>query len=338
MRRTPDTAEGFLRRSIVSPITQQRYLTACAAVVAFSGGPKPRCDDLKAWDQILVRFIEHTFLLGEAVSVARYALYGVIYSLDLARRSAATLPLAKATVRAFTKRAPESSRDPPPIEWCWLLLDCLIAGAASGTHLLTAAFAFLSLDSYLRPSEALALRKRDVCPPRRGAAATGWALTIAPQGGAPAKNQQFDAGVIVGSHDRGWVCKVLELLYLACDNDDDFLFKNLALTDVERVFREYSRKLRFKILPHGMRHAGPSHDAVVHHVRIEDIFTRGRWLALDSCRRYAKPAALLRQLRVLTPQQLAAAKDISEKGPNDLICKLRGWLGFRPEGRKRKRQ
>ena len=74
----------------------------------------------------------------------------------------------------------------------------------------------------------------------------------------------------------------------------------------------------------------------LHYPRIEDIFFRGRRLALDSCRRCAKPAALLRQLRGGAPQQLAAAKVISENGPNDLICKLRGGLGYRPEGRKRK--
>ena len=327
-------SEGFLRRARVAVVTRERYSLAYAAVVAFNRNRAPPLTDTKTWDSLVVRYIEHLFLLGEHIFAARYALYGVIFYLELPRRAATTLPKAKETLRGFAKSSPEVSRDPPPIEVVWLLVDALLRrGSESISYLMAAALSVICFDGYVRPSEALAIRRRDVTPPTLGAAARGWAITIAPIGGRPSKNAQFDSGFVVGILDRNWVCNVVDALYSAAASDDDFLFGSLTLNSLESMFRESSRVLGIKILPHGLRHAGPSHDAVVNKMSIEDIQVRGRWLSLESCRHYSKPAALLRQLRCLSRQQLLNSQGYAQTIPERLTTELKRKLSSRTEGR-----
>ena len=321
----------------MAAVTRERYRSAYSAVIAFNRSRTPAFTDMKTWDSLLVRYIEHLFLLGEHIFAARYALYGVIFHLELPRRAATTLPRAKETLRGFAKSSPEVSRDPPPIEVVWLLVDALLRRSPeSPSYLMAAAFAIICFDGYVRPSEALAIRRRDVTPPTMGAAARGWAITIAPAGGRPSKNAQFDAGFVVGIFDREWVCNVVSALYFAAASDDDPLFGSLNLAGLESMFRECSRTLGIKILPYGLRHAGPSHDAVVNKMSIEDIQARGRWMSLESCRHYSKPAALLRQLRCLSRQQLSNSQGYAQTIPDRLSSELKRVLGSRPEGRHRK--
>ncbi len=79
---------------------------------------------------------------------------GVGFALDLVSRDAQTFPLAKKSLKGFTRKAPEPSRDPPPYKLVWLL------GTLKGRRGMQAAAALtlLAADAYLRPSEALALR------------------------------------------------------------------------------------------------------------------------------------------------------------------------------------
>ena len=77
---------------------------------------------------------------------------------------------------------------------------------------MAAALAVICFEVYVRPSGALAIRRGDVTPPTLGAAARGWAITIAPAGGRPSKNAQFDVGFVVGILGREWVCNVVGAL------------------------------------------------------------------------------------------------------------------------------
>ena len=102
------------------------------------------------------------------------------------------------------------------------------------------------------------------------------------------------------------------------------------------MFRECSRILGVKVLVHGLRHVGPSHDAVANKMSIEDIQVRGRRMSLESCRHYTKPAALLRQLRCLSRQQLLYSQGYAKTIPERITSELKRKLGSRPEGRHRK--
>lgn len=90
---------------------------------------------------------------------------GVIFAEDFARRSASTLPLSKASLKAFAKRSPDVLRDPPADDVVWLTIADLLAPPRTRTRTLSAAFVAVAFDCYLRPSEALGLRRCDVSPP-----------------------------------------------------------------------------------------------------------------------------------------------------------------------------
>ena len=255
---------------------------------------------------MLDKFLEALYLGGEGLAAARYALYGTAFVLELVTRSPLVLPLSKAALKGFKTLCPESTRDPPPWEAIFLLAMSLVTGKLVRVNVLVAILVLLAFDCYLRPSEALNLRKQDVTAPRSGTRNCSWSLVIAPQGGAPAKNRQFDAGVVVGGSGRDFVAIVLEALYLRTAAGS-LLFEGVSLSVLESVFRSRRAALGFNdltLVPHGLRHAGPSHDFHYNQVGLPALQARGRWLSADSVRRYAKPAMLLRQLAKVSAADL----------------------------------
>lgn len=322
-RAAADADPGFLRRAFVSGTTQARYRQAVDAAVAFSRRAAPSRRNLQAWDELLVAWAEFLYLEGEQVYAARYAVFGAIYLLDLPKKCAQTLPLAKATLKSFGRHAPERSRDPPPIEHRWLFADTLCRLCAPPVGPLAAAFTLLSFDCYLRPSEALGLKKADVTPARRGTAARRWALTLAPATGRrTAKNFQFDTGVVVGHHERTWAVDIVKVLVRRAKADTALLFDGLDLAALEEAYRAASADLKVCVVPHGMRHGGPSHGSVVHGDELAQVQTRGRWLATDSCRHYTKPASLLRKLKELSDVQVSLARRLERELPGRLTSLL----------------
>ena len=209
----------------------------------------------------------------------------------------------------------------------WLLTEWLLTPPLEFVKVMAAAFCCLAFDAYLRPSEALNLTRAAVGRPRRAAAACRWSLTIAPRPGqVPAKNRTFDAGVVVGGFDRMWVADRVLAPLMSDLPVGTSLFRSLDLHSLEALFVEASKDLAFKIVPHGLRHAGPSHDAVVHKAAVHDLQCRGRWLSIESCRVYTKPAALLRSVGLLSDSQLRQARRFSGHLPNTLSSSLKQVL------------
>ncbi|CAK0840824.1 unnamed protein product, partial [Prorocentrum cordatum] len=273
-------------------VLAQRYGDCYAAVVRFARAV-PAVTDVGQWDKLLVEYMEFLFLDGAAVSAARDALDGVAWTLDFPIKSPSCFALAKATLRAFSRRAPEKSRDPPREELFWLFVDFSIQHELH----LVGFFAVLAWDCYLRPPEAIELRKEDLCPPVTGASIQKWSITVAPSTrDRPAKNRQFDAGVVAAWQDRRWMEPLLKSVFERT-KPGELLLRGLTLAAVEKAFNQASDHLGYKVVPHGMRHGGPSHDAFKNGVGLPDIQSRGRWMCAESCRIYMKPAALLRSIQ-----------------------------------------
>ena len=198
---------GFLKKLTVTPVTRKRYEASYADVVRFLGRAVPSAKSMDAWDLALEAYIEKLYLAGDRISVARYAFHGVAFVNEWPRKDPSLMPRARLALLGFARSSPEHCRDPPCMEQVILAIDYFLNRAVGDQLLLcamAAAHAWLSLDCYLRPSEGLAIVGAAISRPRAGAAAQGWALTIAPRGGPPAKNRRFDASVVVGARDRGW--------------------------------------------------------------------------------------------------------------------------------------
>ncbi len=286
-------------------MTADRYESAAARLVKYYGKPL-RSVSHGQLDAILAEYMEHLYLQGETAAVARYALYGVSFVMDLVTRDHQVFPLSKKTLKGFMRKAPEPSRDPPPYQLAWLAADFFVRSYRGRLGALAAAATLIAADGYLRPSEALGLRKEDFFCSGRGTQQE-WSVVVAPLTRAlPAKNKQFDDGFIAGAHDRTYVKSLLKLLVPSTSLGEK-VFAPLSLPHWEKMFRAFSKEEGVRMTPHGLRHTGPSHDFHAHKTPLHSLQMRGRWLCIESCRRYAKPARLLRGVAALSKGQLLRA-------------------------------
>ncbi|CAK0862131.1 unnamed protein product, partial [Prorocentrum cordatum] len=222
-------------------VLAQRYRDCCAAVARFARAV-PAVADVGQSDKLLVEYMEFLFLDGAAVSAARYALYGVAWTLDFPIKPPSCCALAKATLRAFFRRAPEKSRGPPCEEMLWLFVDFFIQHEL---HLVGFS-AVLAWDCYLWPSEAIELRKGDLCPPVTGASIQKRSITVAPSArDRPAKNRQVDTGVVAAWQDRRWMEPLLKSVFERT-KPGELLFRGLTLAAVEKAFNQASDHLGYK--------------------------------------------------------------------------------------------
>ena len=139
--------------------------------------------------------------------------------------------------------------------------------------------------------------------------------------GVPAKNREFDASVIVGAFDRPWVTRIVEALARRA-GPGQLLLGPLTLPTFERLFARARTALRLQglpVSPHALRHAGPSHDAWKFDSPLPAIQARGRWKNVESVRRYAKPAGMLRTKAALAPLQRAEGERLLRILPRLLL-------------------
>ena len=135
-------------------------------------------------------------------------------------------------------------------------------------------------------------------PPKRARGLYSlWSLTPHPfDQQVPSKSGEFDDTVLVGNAnpERNFVARLLALVHRPAAS---LLFHGLALHRYEKLVRSTSEQLGFdwlRLSPHMFRHGGPSRDALVGTMTLQQIQQRGRWKALESVRRYEKHAKLLR--------------------------------------------
>ena len=115
---------------------------------------------------------------------------------------------------------------------------------------------------------------------------------------------------------------------LLCKNlpSNDRLLRNLDDKSYRNIVADAASQLGFHLVPHQFRHGGPTYDICVGGDKIEDVQIRGRWLALSSCRRYAKPASMLRSIRTLNDAQVARATKMAPTVGDALVSALRDVL------------
>jgi hypothetical protein len=174
-----------------------------------------------------------------------------------------------------------------------------------------AAAVMIQFDFYLRPSEIVDCKMRDVLRPvlQMGVKLCGLLIANSETGDVTKTGEQDDT-VLADSVSRGWISSLIRNLIIRKASPDAKLFQNLTLPKYESLFRKVSAKLSlqsFNITPHVMRHSGPSDDAF-HKVRsLLEIQKRGRWKCPKSVARYDKPGRLLMQASKISKEVWAAA-------------------------------
>ena len=100
---------------------------------------------------------------------------------------------------------------------------------------------------------------------------------------------------------------------------------------MEALFRDTRKTLQFVSLRadlHAPRHVGLSTDFMNKALDLNAIQCRGRWLCLESVRRYSKPASLLRSIHKATDAQVFETTRIEKALPTLLVKTVPVWLLF----------
>lgn len=128
-----------------------------------------------------------------------------------------------------------------------------------------------------------------------------WAVIFFPSTeSAVSKGFTQDDTVEVGSStaDRGWITSVARALYRRTPAASDPLF-SLTLRSFETRFTALAAAAGLRhVVPHQLRHGGPSVDAV-HGCSAKAIQRRGRWASSRSVQRYMKQGRYLKAVAAL---------------------------------------
>ena len=309
-----ETDKNFLKRSVVSKATQVTYSTAIYDFGLFRKQALRGKEPHDRLDQQLDAYITRLFFDGAGTAEARIALYAVAWWLTLPTRSPLILPLAKAALKGFNRWHPDNTKDPGPWE-----AACLLAMQAATQHgsfgVMWAAMTLVMFDLYLRPVEGLTLQfQHVVAPTKRGQRCyQQYAVIVCPSTEhRTTKTRTQDDTVVVGNQnpDRQFVAKVVGALKTRARRPGTPLtpLDHQAYADFLFVLAKDTGLGQLKLTPHSWRHGGPSTDYLAKAASLTDIQRRGRWQCAASVRRYEKQGKLLRQVALMSPDQLSAAR------------------------------
>ena len=271
------------------------------------------------------QYFTDLYFEGSGPAEGRNVLYGYIhFETHLDRNKAHLFPKASRAIRGWTTRAPQRVRDPIPFG-----VVCLLGLYFLGKGLVGAAVCLaLQFDCYLRPDEAVSLLLSSVLPPAPRAGrrfARAWALLLGEaEHAAPTKTGVVDGTVVIGELQRPWVAEAVGLWYRA-GGSAPYMF-DLTLPKYEALFRQAAFDLGLTdldISPHGVRHAGASHDMYMGLATLDQIQKRGQWAHAQSVVRYSKHGKILRQVHKMTPEQQGKASAAERDFPSKLLRTLR---------------
>ena len=249
-----------------------------------------------AIDTHLAEYFADLFEQGLSYNDASYTLFGwILLVSDESIPERSLFPKARQALKGWSVRYPQCSRtgaDPQ----LWYLLASHVADVSPPM----AAAMMLQLDTYTRPSEILKVRKRDVISPVTKTCSF-WGIIIGnSEFKERTKTNTQDDTILLDSTDRTFAPKILKLVSQKAVQSDDFIFGKITLAQYEDAFRkarEACDLAKFDLVPHAMRHTGPSVDFLHRSRSAASIMTRGRWKSLKSIQRYMKPGQMLARMK-----------------------------------------
>ena len=238
------------------------------------------------------------------MALGRHALYGWLH-LECPSKSIAanSLENAREAIAGWKKIHGENSPDPIPEEICLALVRQALASGRP----LTASALFIHPQLYLRPSELVALRPEDVLLPLMGAARyRSIGVVVAPRElEVTTKTKAQDDTVLIDGACQPSCGDVLREL-ARIRRGGDRLFPLLSLNSHERALRDLAKALgieSLEVVPHTMRHSGPSNDLYHGRRSLQAVAKRGRWANIKSVQRYSKSGRLLKVWRSVSAQR-----------------------------------
>lgn len=233
-------------------------------------------------DQLYSAYVDASFANKGSYDYACQGLFGLIHQCpDLRLRMGET----RLRLRGWKRLRKHSSH--PPLTW---ELACLFAVLLSKWgHHAEAVGTLLSFDCYLRVGELTRLQYNDILlpnDPRAGSAFRGVALRLAVT--KTGKNQW------VAVRNPQVLAVLMHYLHAYPFLSDDFVF-GFAPSSYRTLLHQAAAAVglgHIPYVPHSLRHGGATRDFLLGH-RIEDIMFHGRWVAMESARRYIQTSRAL---------------------------------------------
>lgn len=279
-----------LRDAAIVPSTHRAYNNNLDKFLQHTRLSLPRLLQLPPalLDERLAAYFDHQFSVQGSYHNAAHALYGLIF-----RCPRLKLELGESRLRLRGWKRLVTQRSHPPITWELTVLFATVM-AKWGRHA-EAMGTLLSFDCYLRVGELTRLLYSDVVmpnDPRTGSAHRSMALRLAVTKTGP--NQWVSLGnadVAAALH-----CYLRVFPFLA--GDRIFPFSPSSFRHLLRQVADSLGLGHIPYVPHSFRHGGATCD-FLRGATIEQIMFRGRWVSMESARRYIQTSrALLIMLQI----------------------------------------
>ena len=310
----------FLEKSAVKPKTAQAYKDEVQKFVQFADlVSAPLVVDADV-DVCLVSYMNKLYFEGHQ-SWRGSKLMAALAHVDggFGRKGGRHLPRAWRALKGWLLKTPGRSRRPQP--WCFW---AAIAADLNRRGLLDMAlYVLLLVSCYLRPSEALGLRRGDLIAPARGASRYWSLLIFQEHRERRSKTGTSDNSIPVDFEEvRPWIGQALEAV--AGGDPDDFVF-SFSYPDVVAEFERSVSNLGIKsvgrdrkVLYMG-RHSGPSIDVASRRMPLLEVQKKGRWAAFKSVQRYEKAGRLTQSMHSYPLESQSYMLAIEKLGGNVLL-------------------
>lgn len=284
-----------LKAMRVKDITLSKYKGCVEQFLQYALKQRWTLNSLDKTDIRLAEYFTELCEQGCAYNLASYTLFGyILLRTDVGQPDKNLYPRARAALKGWSSRFPQCSRTgADPLIWY------LIANHMAEEHPALGAALLIQLDTYTRPSEVLALKKRDVVRPVSKLCAY-WGIIIGNSDFDEfTKTTKQDDTILFSSHDRTYAPVVLKWVFQACRQRQQLLFEGYTLGQYEQAMKTACKAAglaQFQLLPHCVRHSGPSVDFLSRARSPAEIQARGRWISQASIARYQKPGQLLSRM------------------------------------------
>ncbi|CAE7713929.1 unnamed protein product [Symbiodinium sp. CCMP2592] len=308
----------ILQQASVSPDCLARYKRHWEEMEPMMLDGRGRLRPLARIDQALAEHLEDLYRDGEDLATVRYAVAAALFFKPELRSPAMThLPKVKQGLAGWSKLCPPRSRLPIP----YAVVALLALHALSLGLLEIAIYLLLTFSLYMRPSEGLRLRKKDVVrPSSRQTGFQHWSVVLHPlEVGVCSKTREFDECLQLDlPYHQPLGPATYKLLRLHQKRGEEHIF-TITLENVTQFLERAQIDLELKGLgelqPYRLRHGGASHDFVGKLRDLASIQMRGRWRSQSSVRRYQKGGRLTQLMQTLPLHVKKAAENAVRKLP-----------------------
>ena len=282
-----------LAANSVRPATQELYLRSLRQLLAWAGMGTMAALEAVAWDLLLEEFLLWIYDREGCYSQASRLLAAVLWGQPHLRG-----PLRHAFPRAFRclegwkRLEPPASRPPVARE-----VACLVATVLHGQGQPDMGLLVLVLfESYLRPSEALAMAPSQLIEPEQGVAGVRrWlCLVVRPEESErPNKVNEYDHSVPLDLERQQFLVPALVALKRRREGQERLW--PFRYVELSRAFNQAVLTLGLVstgISLYGLRHGGASHDRSMRSRDLKEVQQRGGWRSFTSVRRYEKHGRL----------------------------------------------